>query len=421
MPSNYRDAMRSVGERPASRTLLFLVLALAGAGFALSEHSSARGEAAAERARQAPRKLPAEFFGVNAQWVHLLTLKGEHAAVRRHAETMRRLGIESARVSPQWNEVEETAPIGGRHEFDFARFDRTMTALARSRVRASIYLIGAPGWARLVRTALCGNRHPPPDFPAQFATYTGAVVSRYGRGGSFWRQHPGLPYMPPREYEVWNEPNWWDYWCPAIDPREYGELFVAAAERIHGADPRARVILGGLVGTNRTTHWPDGVMHGMETGRFLSEMLDHRPDARAEIDAVGLHTYGDYPSIHTDLLRYVRFQMAQVGLGGVPIVYNEFGWSISGERGFVTSESKRARYIRQVATYAARSDCGVASIAPYAWATRETVDEDAEDWFGMVRLRTARPYRTAQVYSRVSRLFRGLLQKPAPARLRVCR
>lgn len=408
--------MRIAGKRLAPGALLALLLALACMGIALVDRSSAGDEPA----HQAARKLPAGFFGVNAQWVHFLTVHGEHAAVRRHAATMRRLGIESARVSPQWNEIEEFPPVDGRHRFEYGSFDRTITALAESGVRASIYLVGAPAWIRFVRAQQCGERHPPPDSPGPFAAYAGAIVQRYGRGGAFWRDHPGIPYLPVHQFEVWNEPNWWDYWCPRIEPREYADLFTGAARRIHLADPKAKVVVGGLVATNRTTYWPDGVLHGMETGRFLFEMLKHRPEARAHIDAVGLHTYGDYPWIHKNLIRYVRARMAEVGLGEVPIFHNEFGWSTNGARGFVTSEGRRAAYIRKVATFAARSDCGVMSVAPYAWATREELTKDAEDWFGMVRLRTARPYRTAQVYSRVSRLFRGRLEKRPPARLDAC-
>ena len=372
------------------------------------------------RGKQA-RQLPAEFFGVNAQWVHFLSKEGEHATVRRHAAAMERLGIETARVSPQWNEVEESPPLDGRHRFEFGSFDRTVTALAEAGVRPSIYLVGAPHWARFVRTPRCGDRHPPPDSPARFADYAAAVVHRYGRDGNFWREHRDVPYLPARQFEVWNEPNWWDFWCPRIDPPEYAEFFLAAARRIHLADPRAEVVLGGLVATNRTTYWPDGVMHGMEPGRFLFEMLEHRPEARAHIDALGLHTYGDFPWIHRNLIRYVRGRMAEVGLGGVPIHHNEFGWSTDGERGFVATERERGDYIRKVASFAARSDCGVISVAPYAWATREELDREAEDWFGIVRLRSALPYRSARIYSRVSRLFRGELEKPAPPRVSACR
>ena len=41
---------------------------------------------------------------------------------------------------------------------------------------------------------------------------------RYGRHGSFWRHHPGLPYRPIVTYEIWNAPNTPGSWCPAPEP-----------------------------------------------------------------------------------------------------------------------------------------------------------------------------------------------------------
>jgi hypothetical protein len=415
--SHYLEPMGQAGVSSAARLLLALVLVCVGST-AVGPTSLATARSTAPEAR----RLPPDFFGINAQWLHTLTLQGEDAAVVRHAREMRRLGIRIARITPHWGEVEPNPPLLGRHSFRFTSFDRTVAALAQSRIRAAILLIGTPSWARdLGGTLSCGHRLPAPASPVDFASYAGAVVDRYGRGGSFWSEHPDLPYLPVVQLEVWNEPNWWDYWCPDIDPARYADLFAEAARRIHQSDPRATVVVGGLVGTNRTTFWPDGTMHGMETGQFLKLMLDHRPDARSQIDAVGLHTYGDYPSIHLDLLRYVRWRLGQVGLGKAPIVYNEYGWATSGSRGFVTSERARAAYLRKITAVAARGNCGVIEVDPYTWATREVHPEDAEDWFGIVDPQSARPYESARAYSGISRLLRGLLPKPPPGRLSTCR
>ncbi|MBV8569533.1 MAG: hypothetical protein JO319_02880 [Acidobacteriaceae bacterium] len=48
-------------------------------------------------------------------------------------------------------------------------------------------------------------------------------------------------------YEIWNEPNI-DYWNPVASPEDYGKLFNAAAAAVHNADPRAKVVFGGLAG-----------------------------------------------------------------------------------------------------------------------------------------------------------------------------
>jgi hypothetical protein len=399
-----------------------LLTALLATAVATAER--AERPAAAEAERPAPHQrgakpVPTSMFGVNGQWLHLLTLRGEPAVALRHARAIKQLGIGTVRITPQWNEVERTPPSGGRHHFDFAAFDATMTALAASRLRADIFLIGVPSWARGLRGLLCGSRAPPAS-AAEFAVYAGAVADRYGRNGSFWQRHPRLPYLPARQYEVWNEPNLLDYWCPAINAREYADLFVAAARRIHQSDPRAKVIVGGLASGTRDRHRPSGTLQEMEPGRFLELAIAHHPDARAEIDAVGLHTYARLPGRHIGHLRHLRRRMGELRLG-LPIVYNEFGWPRRGARGFVTGERLRAAYTRRVARIAALSDCGVSSVAPYTWATAEANPAEAEDWYGIADPRTARPYPTARAYSALLRWVRApAVRQPDAGRLPTC-
>jgi hypothetical protein len=408
--------MRSAGDGSIRKPLVLLVLACLAA--ALVGPASAT---TADPQPQQPRRLPANFFGVNAQWLQTLTANGDAGAVARHAREMRRLGIGIARISLHWGAVEPNPPLLGAHRYFFDSFDPTVAALARSRVRLALLLLGAPVWARDIGGTLsCNRRLAAPGSPSDFAAYAAAVTERYGRGGSFWRENPNLPYLPVTQFEIWNEPNWWDFWCPDINPARYGDLFVAAAQRIHATEPAARVVLGGLVATTGTTYWPDGTVHGMETGKFLRLMLAHRPDARAQIDAVGLHTYGDLPYVHLDLLRYARWRLRQVGLGRVPFIYNEYGWATRGDRGFVTSERSRAAYLRKITSVAARGTCGIIEVDPYTWATSEASPSDAEDWFGIVDPNTARPYATARAYSGISQLLRGRRAKPAPGRITTC-
>jgi len=246
------------------------------------------------------------------------------------------------------------------------------------------------------------------------------VADRYGRGGSFWSANPSLPYLPVVQFEVWNEPNIWDYWCPDVDPRRYADMFTESARAIHGRDPRARVVLGGLVGFDKTFFWPDGTVHGMEVGEFLLRVFARDPAARGQIDAIALHTYGDTPAVHFDALRYMRERLRQIGLGRVPIVYNEFGWATSGDGGFVTGERTRARYLRRIITYAARGTCGVSEVDPYTWATPEGSPQDTEQWFGIADPETAEPHASALTYSNTLRWLRGASEKPAPRRIKTC-
>ena len=44
-------------------------------------------------------------------------------------------------------------------------------------------------------------------------------------------------------YEIWNEPNG-TFWTPQPDPAAYADLFVRAADAIHGYDQSATVMIG---------------------------------------------------------------------------------------------------------------------------------------------------------------------------------
>ena len=48
---------------------------------------------------------------------------------------------------------------------------------------------------------------------ATFARFAKAVVRRYGRRGTLWRQHPRVPKNPITAYQIWNEPSLPIYWC----------------------------------------------------------------------------------------------------------------------------------------------------------------------------------------------------------------
>ena len=38
------------------------------------------------------------------------------------------------------------------------------------------------------------------------AAFVSSFAQQYGRGGTFWSQHPELPYLPVESYEIGNEP-----------------------------------------------------------------------------------------------------------------------------------------------------------------------------------------------------------------------
>jgi hypothetical protein len=94
-------------------------------------------------------------------------------------------------------------------------------------------------------------------------------VRRYGQGGSFWRENPELPYLPVEAWELWNEPNIVTF-SSNSDPERFARLLRIGGGAIHGADPAAKVILGGLFGR------PLQIPPNISSGDFLNRVYRAR-------------------------------------------------------------------------------------------------------------------------------------------------
>lgn len=320
-----------------------------------------------------------EPFGVNAG---VLWLDGlSNLPADRHTDAMRRAGLGSVRQLAVWNEIEPHPPDArtGAHSYRWASTDRIATALARERLRWTVVLGLTTPWAGAVPGVWAG---PPRTQP--FADYAAAVAERYGRRGTFWSENPELPYAPVVAYQVWNEPN-----VPgsatSMRPDEYAQLYAAAREAVLAVDPHARVAVGGLAHSQ-----PDP---GDGAVAYLRGMLEARPDLRGSIDAVGVTVYRRQPAEVFDKIAGLRRGLDALGEGETPIDLDETGWATAGGVPFTditpVSDEQRGRYLRELVEGLAGSDCGVASVTPYAWVTPEDNALDAAAWFGLADRRSA--------------------------------
>ncbi len=204
-----------------------------------------------------------EFFGVMGDGPFIEPIALDLAA---EARAMRASGVQSMRLVLYWDQVEPLRGLQRRWE----RFDRLVAALARRQVRVFPVLYRAPRWART------GNRRleaaPPRLGP--FLAYARAAVRRYGTNGSFWREHPRLPRMTMRKWQIWNEPNLRKYWNARPWPSTYTRLLRSAARAIRRADPRAQIVTAGLTG---------------KLDDLVAQLYD--AGAAGAFDAVGVHPY----------------------------------------------------------------------------------------------------------------------------------
>lgn len=320
-------------------------------------------------------------LGVNGQFLFGLLPEQAWPA---HLDAMKAAGITTVRYDALWDKVEPTPPANGVHAYNWAHLDAVVAGLAFRGIRWLPIVDYSAPWARRDPS----SQFSPPRSNDLFATYARALASRYGRGGSLWRDHPDLPETPVTAYEIWNEPNHEAFWPPAPSPGRYVALYLAARRAIKEVDPDARVVFGGL-----TQNKP------LE---FVREAFRGRSAAREQIDAIGYHPYGTRNDDVKLVLRRIaamRRTLAGLGMADVPIDLTEIGWTTSGPYGAVT-DAKRARYYRRLIAGLLEASCGVETVIAHTWVTLEQDPANREHWFGLYRpdgtpTNSARAYREA--------------------------
>jgi len=188
----------------------------------------------------AAQALPAGFWGVVPQAVPSL----------EQLQRLRRGGVESVRVPINWNVVQPTR--GGVFSWDGT--DTEVEEAADAGIRVFPFLSGVPAWAGVPSVFVPGSgrtvraaAHLPVGGAARsgWVAFVQAAIGRYGPNGSFWAEHPTVPKLPVRTWQIWNEENF-EYFVARPNPAEYGKLVGISYAAVKALDPGAQVILGGM-------------------------------------------------------------------------------------------------------------------------------------------------------------------------------
>ena len=230
-----------------------------------------------------------------------------------------------------WNQIE---PVEGRR--NWSRIDSVVEKLRAAGIEPLLVVSGSPSWANGVPESTPGQTAyvPPPGAARDawlhdYADFLAAAVRRYH------------DYV--RRWEIWNEPNFVQFWRPRPDPGAYRQVYETLRATILRVDPTAEVAVGGLGGLTATT--PPGIP-GLE---FLRRLVSMRPP----IDAVAIHPYStaDHPPwVHVpnennfDDIQRVRDQLALAG-ERASIWVTEWGWSSA-----AVGERLQALYLRRTLT-----------------------------------------------------------------------
>lgn len=325
--------------------------------------AAAPANAAASTGSAGPAPGSVEQLGANTG---VLFNSGRYTPSQIDAQlaALAQTGATLVRSDALWEQSEPDTPIAFLHRYNWSFDDEIVRSLAALGLQWLPIIDYSARWDQ----SAPGHDHSPPASASDYAAYAGAVAARYGTGGLFWTENPGLTPVPVETYEIWNEPDNPVFWYPAPDAAAYARLYASARAAITAAQPGARVIIGGL------TH----------PASFLSALLAADPALRDQIDGVGIHPYGATPDKVFASVRAARLAMGSDGLANVPLYVTEFGWTTrpSHAHDWVPEQSRPAYISRTIATLG-DGDCGVAAVLLYAWATPESDPADAQDWFGV--------------------------------------
>jgi hypothetical protein len=346
-----KHRIRDGGTRAGVVLALLVALVCAGAPIAACAKTRTHRPAAAQRSRTGSRTQVAgvAVSAMNALGAARLGLPH----FDQQLVAMQSRGVQVVRIDAPWAVIEPQPPGPAGHSWQFAQTDAWAAALAVHHLTWEPVLDYSVGWA-----TTCGGFCGPTD-DSTYAAFAKAVVARYGEHGSFWAQHPQLPYYPARTFEVWNEENTSNYWSTGPSAGQYARLYMAARAAIKAVDPTSSVIVGGLAGPNVAFNPQQDY-----PAQFVRQMLAAQPGLRGHIDGFGLHPYAPTAQDSVEWVVDFRHVLDSLGEGSAPIDITEFGWPAGAGP---ARETWRAWEMLTFGLYLAHSNCGIGLVAPYDW------------------------------------------------------
>jgi hypothetical protein len=269
----------------------------------------------------AAQALPAGFWGVVPQ----STLTAEQF------QRLSRGGVESIRIPIGWGSVQPTQ----NSQFDWSGFDHQIEEAAKAGIKVLPFLSGAPEWAVPMKVVPgAGGLAAPAHLPVSgigrtgWASFLTAAVARYGPGGSFWAEHPGVPPRPIRAWQIWNEPNF-KYFIAKPNPAEYGKLVKISYTALRAADPGAQVVLAGLFARPKGSRTAAGKHKSLNwyASDFLDRMYALTPGIKTRFNGVALHPYTIRAKELPEVTEEFRDVLVANGDSAKSLWMTELGWS----------------------------------------------------------------------------------------------
>jgi hypothetical protein len=263
--------------------------------------------------------LPSDLtLGYNDDWIAL----GKYAPPEL-LELLEQSGAEVARTGLIWWRVE-----GDPGTYDWLVSDILYERLLDRGIKPLWTILDAPCWAQPDPAGCAAGDsqlRPAPQHYDEMADFAVAAAKRYP-------ESVGI--------EVWNEPNYPQFWGGWPEPARYAEMLREVAGALHREVPGMPVVSAGLSPHGDTDQKAIGY------GNFIERLYEL--GAAQEADAIGLHPYpgvgpgGDYVADVRVHLGKVQEVMERFGDAATPLWVTEFGVSTGGDRAFDPAAQGRA-------------------------------------------------------------------------------
>ncbi len=326
--------------------------------------------------------VPSRFVGVDVT----APMFTDQVASNKQFNTMVASGVETIRIAFSWASAQPykdwlAVPPDQLSDFqsgvrgvptNFSGTDQIVATAARHGVTVLPTVLYAPAWDALPRVD--GLARPP--HPQAYADYLTTLVDRYGPNGVFWAHNPGLPKLPIRMWQIWNEENRQRSF-PQPFAKRYVALLRASHRAIKAADPGAKIVLGALTADS----W-------LDLGK-----IERIPGARHLFDYISVNDFG--PSVGQVMLflRLVRRAADKDGDSNKPMLATELSWpSAKGKShqryDWNVTEAGQATEISQLlpALAAERAQLKLAGFYYYNWIGVEYRNAPAFNFAGLLKL-----------------------------------
>lgn len=277
------------------------------------------------------------------------------------------LGGEWVRFDIEWGFVQFSSPL----KYDWSKYDRIINIIIKYNLKPLPILTYTPEWAR-VPGCRGGSKCPPAD-PQAFAEFAAEAVRRYKKKNVHY-------------WQIWNEPNSYDFWATKADCKAYTELLKATTPAMKKVDSQAFIVTGGVAQVGNT----DVNIAPLD---FIECI--YKNGGKNYFDAIGFHAY-TFPNLPS---QSINNGWGRMGLGDNSVLkimkkYNdtnkkiwitEFGAPTGGpDPRWYLSEQKQAEYYEDALNLYKKSDwAGPLFIYTYLDSGFEPTTN--ENFFGIVR------------------------------------